>query len=149
MKCPCWGWEVLAAFKYHSWNFFSSLHWFYILHVAELLQVPNFNLPDTISHPGHSQHSLLTQTLCFPLLSCKSFSVPQMPFHPYQESSLSYLYIQFLPGCPYGRSKGLEITAESCNVKAFSETESNSLTNMAAIMRMQSWNYSSHSWADR
>lgn len=39
MKCPCWGWGGVVAFKYHSWNFFSSLHWFYILHVAELLHL--------------------------------------------------------------------------------------------------------------
>lgn len=56
----------------------------------------------TISHLGHSQHSLLTQTLCFPLLSCKSFSVPDaissLP-------SLSYLKHNFCLDVPVDKAR--------------------------------------------
>lgn len=85
------GEEALTAFSYHSWNFLSSLHWLYILHVAK---VPTQIFPTEVNLFQWAVSGIQFQShkLCaFPHYSCKSFSVLQMPFHLHQEASLPHL----------------------------------------------------------
>lgn len=53
-------------------------------------------------------------------------------FTPTRNPACLICKYNFCLAVPTDKSKGLEITAQSCNVEAFSEAESNSLTNIGS-----------------